>query len=113
MKIISVNLIKRQFIKLSSKIGIIFLIFNGLLFRKYQKLAFFLLSRYFNYALIFVTLLLLITKNLEFELSIFVAMLFALVLVIRKNLLSKFNFLLNLVAGFLLTYFLLIRFLSI
>jgi hypothetical protein len=108
MRIISINSIKRLFIKLSSKVGIIFLIFNKSLFRKYRKIVLFLLTRYVNYALAFIIIFLVSTKNLEFKLFTFTSVLFMLIIIYR-SLMNKFNFFLNLVTIFFLTYILIVN----
>jgi hypothetical protein len=108
MKVISIDSIKRLFIKLLSKVGIVSLIFDKLLFKKYRKIVLFLLARYINYVLAFIIILLVSTKNLEFKLFTFTTVLFILIIIYR-SLMNKFNFFLNLVTIFFLSYILIVN----
>jgi hypothetical protein len=113
MKVISFNFIKSLFIKWSSKVGIVSLIFNKLLFEKYRKVALFLLARYVNYVLAFIIIFLASIIHLEFKLFIFTLVLFILTIIICRNFMNKFNFLLNIVASLILIYLLILNFVKI
>jgi hypothetical protein len=110
MKVISIDSIKRLFIKLLSKVGIVSLIFDKLLFKKYRKIALFLLARYVNYVLAFIIIFLVSVLNLEFKLVTFTSVLFILIIIIGRSFMNKFNFLLNIVASLILIYVLIINF---
>jgi hypothetical protein len=109
MKVISIDSIKRLFIKLLSKVGIVSLIFDKLLFKKYRKIVLFLLARYINYVLASIIIFLVSVINLEFKLVTFTSVLFILIIIICRSLMNKFNLFLNIVASFILIYILIVN----
>jgi hypothetical protein len=112
MKTWIVDYVNMFLIKITGKLGVIFVFFNISLFGKYRSVVLSLCVKYLINILIFMTFFSLDNMNLKFKIITFIIYFFVIIMMIYRNYISKLNFLLNLFASFLLAFILITNFLG-